>query len=152
MKSFAEVKLLILKLNSLCDNFLTQKDTFTDDVKIREIFINLKDMGYTFVTPRIEPTSKEFDYLSVKGKRDYRKFTTIRRKKMEAVKYKRFVQVEELREQERILESSLRTDYWNNNSKEYFRLINQITKEIVFNYYGNRFNECGDLGKFFQIQ
>ncbi len=145
------VKLMINELNRLCDTYLIQQETFTEGEKIRETFRTLKDMGYSFVTPRIDPTSTEFDYLSVKGKQDYRKLVTIRKRRAEAQKLKMTETPAELRKIEQDLDDAIRKDYWSNNRKEYFRLINRITKEIVFNFYGNPYNECGELSKFFKI-
>jgi len=144
--------LLLKEINRLCDNFLIQQDAFTDEDRIREIFQTLKNLGYTFVTPRIEPTSKDFDFLSRKGKQDYRKLLEVRKKKGEVIKQKRFDQVDHLRDIEHRLEQAIRKDYMKNNGTEYFRLINEITKEIVFIYYESRFNECGDFGQFFKIK
>ena len=53
---------------------------------------------------------------------------------------------------EQQLEYTIRADYWSNSNNEYFRLINRITKEIVFNYDGYPFNECVELSKFFKIK
>ena len=144
--------LLLNELNRLCNNFLIQQDAFTYGDRIRETFQTLKNLGYTFVTPRIEPTSKEFDFLSKKGKQDYRKLLGVRKKKSEVIKQNRFDQVDQLRDAEHRLEHAIRKDYMKNNVKEYFRLINEITKEIVFTYYESRFNECGDFGQFFKIK
>lgn len=142
---------MINDLNQQCDQYLLQQDTFAEGEKIRETFQTLKNMGYQFVTPRLDPTSPEFDYLSVKGKQEYRKLVAIRRRRAEALKQKRAETAAELRKIEQDLDDAIRTDYWRNNRKEYFRLINRITKEIVFNFYGNPYNECGELSKFFKI-
>ena len=147
-----ETKLLIFELNRLCDAFLTQQDTFLDGDKIRETFQALKEMGYSFVTPRIDPTSPEFDFLSVRGKHNYRRSIGIRKRREEAQKLKKSETVAELKMIEKKLEYSIRSDYWTNCEKEYFRLINRITKEIVFNYYENPYNEFGDLSKYFKIK
>ena len=126
---------LIEELNSLCREYIAQKEVFDQTSRIRKIFTEFVREGYNIVTPQFDPTSEEFDRLSDIGKLNCERLIVTRKKKMEAINSEQYEFAADLRELERELYKRVADDFGSTFSYRFFVLKSEETKEIICNDY-----------------
>ena len=124
---------LIDELNSLCQQYVAQKDEFKEHDRIKAVFNAIRAQGYNIVTPQITYTTPEFELLSEDGKGDFEKFVTIRELKKEEVKALHFERAGDLRDIERELTIRIKNDFTNNTANQYFILPEKNREVVIFN-------------------
>ncbi len=124
---------IIEELNELCRDYIKQQDRFRDFEKIRELFREMKTLGFTIVTPLFEVSSPESQFLSENGKNDLQQMSDIQKKKLQAIKNNEFERAADLRDLERQLLGKIRLDFSQITRDRFFILPSGDTNLIIFN-------------------
>jgi len=124
---------IIEELNELCRDYIKQQDRFRDFEKIRELFREMKTLGFTIVTPLFEVSSPESQFLSENGKNDLQQMSDIQKKKLQAIKNNEFERAADLRDLERQLLGKIRLDFSQITRDRFFIIPSGDTNLIIFN-------------------
>ena len=127
------IESIIAELNELCREYINQQDRFRDSEKIRELFRELKNLGFTIVKPLFDDSSPEYPLLSENGKRDVQQMSGIRQKKRKAIENGEFELAADLRDLERKLLEKIRLDFYQITKDRFFIIPSGNTDLILFN-------------------
>lgn len=136
---------LIDRLNHLCRKFVSDQEHFTDSQKLRKVFMEIKELGYSVYSDPYDISTIVPDYLSDTGRENYTKLQGVRQQKMDCIAKQNFEQAADFRDVERRLEREVMLDYIKKDGIAYFKIHNRDSKEIVCYYY------CELLIQFFRI-
>ena len=129
----ATIESLVSELNELCKRFIAQKEQFKEFDRIREVFIAIKDQGYSISWPHFSFTDPEYELLSDEGKRDLEKLIDFRKMKLEAIKDLNFERAADLRDLERELIKKIKMDFSRNVENRNFILAGKFPELVLFN-------------------
>jgi len=121
----------IEELNNLYKECLSQKAEFKKVDEIKRLFGIIRSQGYSIIILRLDHPSSEFSILSEEGKKAFKKWRLIGRKKMKARIRHEYELVADLRELERKLGKQILDDFFQSTGNNYF-VVAKTYHDIVF--------------------